>query len=193
MDHATILASLAHHFGGDASQRWAPSGGDAGCACFPADRTGRPVTTLCTYGASLAPMPLDDRAVDTDTARVELVAYLAPTEPVPADLVRWMRYAAAFPHLQAPPTYVGWGHTVHLGPLFPESALSTLLFLTPIVRPDKGTIFSIGGDPVSFLWLTFLTDAEHAACRARGPNHVLDLFQQHRHPLVFTPSRSSYV
>lgn len=61
------------------------------------------------------------------------------------------------------------------------------------MRPDKGKIFEVEGEPVSLLWLTFLTDAEYALKKARGENAVLDMFGENRHPVELSRSRRSYV
>ena len=65
--------------------------------------------------------------------------------------------------------------------------------INPLVRPDKGTIFRVGDDPVSLLWTTLITDAEYALKKARGENAILDLFAANRHPVALARSRPSYV
>jgi hypothetical protein len=106
-----------------------------------------------------------------------------------------MAWAAAFPRGQQPPSFLGWGHTIRMEKLFDGSALTTLFFLNPPPRPDQGSVFSLEGDDVALLWLTFLSDAEHRITKqqGKGPNAVLDLFQANAHPVEFTPKRRSYV
>lgn len=189
--HAFILDALTKHFEAKPSKLWKPSGDSVGVARFSAKDTGRPWDTLSTYGMSLNRMTLDDRAVETDTARSEVVLYAAEGSKVD-DAVRWLSWAGSFPFLQDEPTFIGWGHTVRMGPVVEGSELTTLFFLNPLVRPDKGTIFSIGDDAVSLLWLTFLSDAEHVVSKEDGPNAVLDLFGENDHPIEFDFSRTSY-
>ncbi|WP_207513022.1 suppressor of fused domain protein [Longitalea luteola] len=193
--HTNILKKLTSHFGAAPSLLWDPSeeGPEVGCAYFPAEKTGRPWGTLATYGMSLQPMVLDERAEDTDTKRTELIAYVREDETKLDDLANWMCWAGAFPFLQDPPTYLGWGHTIHMGEVFENSSLTTLLTLTTIVIADTGTVFRVDDDDVSFLWLTFLTDAEYALAKEHGVNAILDLFLEYKHPVTLDRSRTSYV
>lgn len=186
------VAHLTNHFGAKPTKVF-PGKDGVSVGFFSADSTGRPAGTLSTMGMSAKPMTMDSRAVDSDTKRAELVCYSDPQDTALDDLVRWMLYAAKFPFIQDKPTFLGWGHTVRMGKLFEGSPLTTLITFEPIVRPDKGTIFTRDGDDVSFLWLTFLTDAEYELKKSKGENAILDMFQENDHPLEFTPQRKSYV
>lgn len=193
--HTNILKNLTRHFGDAPTLLWDPgeSGPPVGCAYFSAEKTGRPWGTLTTFGMSLAPMVLDDRAEDTDTKRAEIIAYVNEDETVLDDLANWMCWTGAFPFLQEPPTFLGWGHTIHMGELFKDSSLTTLLTLTSIVKADHEPVFQVDNDDVSFIWLTFLTDAEYALKKEKGVNAILDLFVEHKHPVTLDRARKSYV
>jgi hypothetical protein len=193
---ALVLRELSRHFEAEPCRVWDDPVGELriSCAWFSARDTGRPWGTLVTYGMSRQRMTLDSRATDSDTARVELVSYTDADEPAPDDIAAVMRQVARIPFDQEPQVFLGWGHTVPmLQPVFAGCALTTALTLVPIVRPDKGEIFHVGEDPVSLLWLTFLTDAEYALKKAHGENAVLDLFSEHQHPVALDRGRASYV
>lgn len=194
-NHTNILKQLTKHFGDAPSLIWDPSeeAPSIGCAYFPAEKTGRPWGTLATYGMSLQPMVMDERAEDTDTARAEMIAYVKEDETQLDDIASWLCWAGAFPFLQEPPTFLGWGHSIQMGELFPDSSLTTLLTLTSIVKADNEPVFMVDNEDVSFLWLTFLTDAEYAVKKAQGVNAILDLFSAHKHPVTLDRSRKSYV
>jgi len=51
----------------------------------------------------------------------------------------------------------------------------------------------VDDEDVSFIWLTFLSDAEYALKKQKGVNAILDLFSAHKHPVVLDRSRKSYV
>lgn len=193
--HTNILKNLTRHFGEAPSLLWDPSGSEpqVGCAYFSAEKTGRPWGTMVTFGMSLAPMVMDDRAEDTDTKRAEIIAYVKEDETQLDDLANWMCWTGAFPFLQEPQTFLGWGHTIHMGDLFEDSSLTTLLTLTSIVKADNEPAFQVDNDDVSFLWLTFLTDAEYAFKKEKGVNAILDLFGEHKHPVTLDRARKSYV
>lgn len=190
-----VLAELSRHFEAKPDWLWNDErpGHRVSCAAFFAKSTGRPWTTLATFGMSRARMVLDARATDTDTARTELVAYVDDREPAPNDLASWLMWIGRFPFEQPQPTFLGWGHTIPVGrPLFHGSQLTTAFTITPLVRPDKGTIFQIDGDPVSLLWTTFLTEAEYAKKKAEGENAILDMFAENKHPVALARARGSY-
>lgn len=193
--HTNILKKLTSHFGATPSLLWDPSedAPEVGCAYFPAEKTGRPWGTLATYGMSLMPMVMDERAEDTDTRRAEIIAYVKKDETQLDDLANLMCYTGAFPFVQEPQTFLGWGHTIHMHDLFANSSLSTLLVLTSIVIADKDPVFQLDNDDVSFLWLTFLTDAEYALKKEKGVNAILDLFSEYDHPVTLDRNRKSYV
>ncbi|HEX6432439.1 MAG TPA: suppressor of fused domain protein [Niastella sp.] len=193
--HTNILKNLTNHFGAVPTLLWDPyeEGPQVGCAYFSAEKTGRPWGTLATFGMSLTPMVLDDQAEDTDTRRAEMIAYVKEDETQLDDIANWLRWAGAFPFLQQPPTFLGWGHTIHMGDVFQDADLTTLLTLTSIVKTDNEPIFKIEDDDVAFIWLTFLTDAEYALKKERGVNAILDLFGEHKHPVTLDRARTSYV
>jgi hypothetical protein len=194
-NHTSILKQLTAHFGAAPSLLWNPGeeGPAVGCAYFSAEKTGRPWGTLVTFGMSLTPMVMDDRAEDTDTSRAEMIAYVNEDETQLDDIANWLCWAGAFPFLQEPPTFLGWGHTIHMGDLFKGSSLTTLLTLTSIVKTDNEPVFQVEEEDVSFIWLTFLTDAEYALKKEQGVNAILDQFSEHKHPVTLDRSRKSYV
>ena len=194
-NHINILKKFTNHFGAVPSLLWDPNdeGPQVGCAYFSAEKTGRPWGTLATCGMSLMPMVMDDRAEDTDTKRAEIIAYVKEDETELDDIANWMRWAGSFPFLQEPPTFLGWGHTIRMGEVFEHSSLTTLLTLTSIVKADNEPVFQVEEEDVSFLWLTFLTDAEYAFKKEKGVNEILGLFGEHKHPVALDRARKSYV
>jgi len=193
--HYNILRHLTNHFGAMPSLFWDPYEEDpqVGCAYYSAEKTGRPWGTLCSFGMSLTPMTLDDQAEDTDTKRAEIIVYVKEDETDLNDIANKVRWAGAFPFLQEPQSFLGWGHTIHMHDLFKNSELTTLLTLSSIVIEDSEPAFEIEGDEVGFIWLTFLTDAEYALKKEKGVNAILDLFGEHDHPVTFDRFRKSYV
>jgi hypothetical protein len=194
-DHTTILKKLTSHFGAAPSLLWHPKeeGPAVGCAYFSAEKTGRPWGTLATFGMSLQPMVMDERADESDTKRAEMIAYVTQDETQLDDIASWLCWTGAFPFLQEPPTFLGWGHTIHMDEVFDNSSLTTLLTLTSIVIADNEPVYQVDNEDVSFLWLTFLTDAEYAYKKEHGVNAILDLFAAHNHPVTLDRSRKSYV
>jgi hypothetical protein len=194
-NHINILKQLSSHFGAMPSLLWDPNedGPAVGCAFFSAEKTGRPWGTLATFGMSLNPMVMDERAEDTDTRRAEMIAYVNEDETQLDDIANLLRYTGSFPFMQEPPTFLGWGHTIHMSDLFTDSSLTTPLILTSIVTADNEPVFQVENEDVGFLWLTFLTDAEYALKKTKGVNAILDLFTEHEHPVTLDRSRKSYV
>lgn len=193
--HTNILRSLTGHFGAAPSLLWDP-GDEApqvGCAFFSAEKTGRPWGTLVTFGMSLMPMVMDERADETDMPRAEMIAYVNDKETQLDDIANWLSWTGCFPFLQEPQTFLGWGHTIRMGNLFKDSELTTLLTLTSIVKADNEPVFRVENDNVGFLWLTFITDAEYAYKKEHGMNAILDLFGENNHPVALDRSRKSYV
>lgn len=194
-EYLNILTKLSTHFGAAPSLIWDPHNNSpaAGCAYFAADETKRPWGTLATFGMSLMPMIMDHRAEVFDTRRTGVIAYVNKDEISLDDIANWMRWAGVFPFVQEPPTCLGMGHTIRMGNLFDHSSLTTLFMLKPIVNVDQKPIFVVENEEVSFLWLTFLTDAEYSMKKEQGVNSILDLFETHNHPLTLDRSRKSYV
>jgi hypothetical protein len=194
--HTNILRALTKHFGTAPTLLWDPNdeAPQVGCAYFSAEKTGRPWGTLATFGMSLTPMVMDERAVDTDTPRAEIIVYVDADETQLDDIANWLCWVGCLPFLQEPPTFLGWGHTIHMdNPLFKDSELTTPLTLTSIVKADNVPVFQVEGEDVGFLWLTFLTEAEYALKKEQGVNAVLDLFDENEHPVALDRSRKSYV
>lgn len=194
--HINILRALTSHFGTTPQLLWDPSdeAPQVGCAYFSAEKTGRPWGTLATFGMSINPMVMDDRAEDTDTPRAEIIAYVDADETQLDDIANWLCWVGSLPFLQEPQTFLGWGHTIHMDkPLFKDSELTTPLTLTSIVKADNEPVFQVEGEDVGFLWLTFLTDAEYALKKGQGVNAVLDLFTEYNHPVALDRSRKSYI
>jgi hypothetical protein len=194
--HTNILKALTRHFGAAPTLLWDPNdeAPQVGCAYFSAEKTGRPWGTLATFGMSINPMIMDDRAEDTDTPRAEIIAYVDANETQLDDIANWLCWVGSLPFLQEPQTFLGWGHTIHMDkPLFKDSELTTPLTLTSIVKADNEPVFQFEGEDVGFLWLTFLTDAEYALKKEKGVNAVLDLFTEYNHPVALDRSRKSYI
>lgn len=149
--------------------------------------------TLVTGGMSDLEMTLPRRAHDAPR-RVELIFYCAEPQEKYIATLRWV---AHFPH--SAKSFLGHGHTMPNGdppaPFWGSSELDTLLFMPPIVKkdqtlPDK---LQLGGQPVYFLWVVPLTTAECNFKLRNGFEAILGLFQKHRHPYIFDPTRKSYV
>jgi hypothetical protein len=122
-----------------------------------------------------------------------MIAYVNENETQLDDIASWLGWAGCFPFLQEPPTFLGWGHTIHMGNVFENSDLTTLLTLTSIVSADNEPVFQVENEDVGFLWLTFLTDAEYAYKKEHGVNAILDLFGENNHPVALDRNRKSYV
>jgi hypothetical protein len=164
---------------------------------YPA-KEGRKPCTLVTGGMSDVPMnlPAKVRAAKLAPARrVELIFYCTEARKEYLDTLRQL---AHFPHAYS--TWFAPSHTMPNGdPPRPfwdfAPQLDTVLFMPSIVKdhrllPDR---LAIGGDPVEFLWVVPLTHAECEFKLEKGYDAMLELFEQHRHPLVFDPERGSYV
>lgn len=193
--HTSILSALTSHFGAAPSLLWDP-GDEApqvGCAYFSAEKTGRPWGTLVTFGMSLTPMAMDERACESDTPRAEMIAYVNENETRLDDIASWLCWTGCFPFIQEPQTFLGWGHTIHMGNVFKDSDLTTLIILTSIVKADNEPVFQVENEDVGFLWLTFITDAEYACKKEHGVNAILDLFGENNHPVALDRNRKSYV
>ena len=160
---------------------------------FEPGHNDRDFWTLVTSGMSNLPMAVPDD-IGAEFARAELIFYCNRPEEAYLEVLRVM---AHFPHDNE--TWFGLGHTVPNGnppsPFFrPNSKLTTLLFLMPLVEPDASLSehLVIDGDPVNFLWPVPISDAECDAKLEHGVDYLLDLFQEVSHPVVFTGDRDSY-
>ena len=110
------LSAIAAHIGAKPTKVFA--GGDVSVGFWSADAAGRPAGTLVALGMSKRPMTLDERAVDTDTKRAEMVCYSDPGAADLETLVHWMQVAAAIPFEHGAAGFLGWGHTKRVGPSF---------------------------------------------------------------------------
>lgn len=157
-------------------------------------QNGRNFCTLVTGGMSDLPMRLPRQAQGQAPARVELIFYCAEPKTEYLETLRWL---AAFPH--AYKTWVASGHTIPNGdppaPMWGAADLNTVLLMPAIVGPDNQLpeALQIGGDPVEFLWVVPLSQAECDLKLAQGFDAILELFQLRRHPHVFNPERTSYI
>jgi hypothetical protein len=155
---------------------------------------GRDFWTLVTSGMSDLMMTLPE-GVNREYGRVELIFYCNEPKDSYTELLRTM---AHFPHDNK--TWLGSGHTMTNGnppsPIFHESpGLDCFLFIPTIVSPENtfADLVTLAGDPVNLLWLVPITSAERDLKLQKGINAIYDLFDQVRHPHVFTGNRRSYV
>jgi hypothetical protein len=159
---------------------------------FRLGRDGGRSFVLVTGGMSDAPM---NTPPGSDfPRRAELIVYC--TDPKP-EYVETLRMLAHFPHNQR--TWLGIGHTIPNGnppaPFWGSSVLDTILLIPTIVQRDAALPeqLQIGGEPVHFLWVVPLTTPECQLKLEKGVEAIFDLFNQHRHPHVYNPSRASSV
>ncbi|UPT90569.1 suppressor of fused domain protein [Bradyrhizobium barranii subsp. apii] len=143
---------------------------------------------LLTNGMSEQRMP----GVHGDAKpRAELMWYVRePTEEVCANL-RWL---ANLPFIDT--TWFGFGHRVALPcPPVAGTDFETLLFLTPIIGPDKqiAEALEIASDPVEILTVNLISHQELGLIKSRGLDPFLDLLDENNYPPIFDPTRKSYV
>ncbi|HWB76070.1 MAG TPA: suppressor of fused domain protein [Nannocystaceae bacterium] len=149
---------------------------------------------LVTNGMSDRRMHLDDDAEEGVASgevkpRAELVWYVRELDEDYVALLRWL---AEFPFIDE--TWLGFGHTIPMPePILPDTALTTFLFLTPIIGRHAELELAVDGEPVELLVVHLLTDAEYALKREHGTDAILTLFDDHAYPLVLDPSRDSMV
>lgn len=160
---------------------------------FQRPHEGQTVYSLVTGGMSDLKMTMPRNAKEAPQ-RVELIFYCSePRE----EYIATLRWLAHFPHDTR--SWLGYGHTMPNGnppaPFWGSNALDTVLFMPPIVIEDQTLPeeLRLGGDPVHFLWVVPLTTAECNLKLKKGFDAILDLFEQHKHPHVFDPTRKSYV
>jgi hypothetical protein len=160
---------------------------------YPPGYANRPFYTLASSGMSDVRMPLPE-GLDRSHARREIVLYCETPDDAAINLVRRM---ARFPFQYS--TWLDHGHTIPNGdppaPIFDDSALSAVLFLYTIVRPDNGLADHVvlDGDPVHFLWLVPITQAELDHKLNHGCDALLGLFDAVNHPVVLDRRRASYL
>ncbi len=160
---------------------------------FPPRKEGRPFYTLVSGGMSDFPMRLPI-GVDQFYARREIILYCDTPDD---DLINLVRFFAHYPFQNA--TWLGPGHTVPNGvlsrPLFENSTLTGTYFMETILESDRhlGETLVFQGAPVQFLWMVPITRAEMNLKVKKGADALMDLFEQHKHPLVLNKHRTSYI
>jgi hypothetical protein len=137
---------------------------------------GRPYTVLATVGMSCQRMPVVEQVLDDprDYARVELA--LATTMPSAA-AARIFPWLATYPWRAV--TWFGPGHTVRwyaepdtfpLGPGY--QAVLLLDDASPLAPPEMDapdlTGFTVGDDPVRWLWIVPITERTRVLAKERG-------------------------
>ena len=155
-----------------------------------------PGWVLVTNGMSDRRMHLDEEAEQAFASgevkpRAELVWYVRELDE---DYIATLRWLAEFPFIDE--TWLGFGHTIPMPePIIDGTALTTFLFLTPIIgrHVELADDLLIEGEPVELLVVHLLTDAEYALKREHGTDAILTLFDDHAYPLVLDPARASMV
>lgn len=157
---------------------------------YPAGQKRRNFCTLVTGGMSDRPMRLPSGA----NLRCELLLYCEePTD----HLVGLMRHLAQIPAVQQ--TWYTPGSTMTNGqppqPLFEGSVLDCIWFLPPRFPAERsiGTRLELNGDPLEFLWIVPISEAECNFIRECGLSAMVDLLDEHNHPPILDPHRFSYV
>ena len=157
---------------------------------YPPGFQGRDFFTLVTGGLSDFPM---DMPPGPTSPRCELIMYAR--EPAKR-CIGFLRYLACIPHVQN--TWFSHGSTMTNGqppePIFEGSQLDCVLFLFPIVSPDKtiGEHLLLEGQAVNFLWIVPVTNSECELVRHEGLGKMLALMDQNNHPIVLNTLRASY-
>ncbi len=161
-------------------------------AIHPPGFADRSFYTLCTRGMSDRAMAVPDDV--PSSPRAELVLYVDQPGPT---FVELLRTVAKMPH--AAGHWLGAGHTLPNGdppaPLFPGSALDTLLLLESVVAPERDLRrhAEVEGSPLLLLWPVPITAAECRLKLDRGTPALLDLFNEHELSFVLDPGRGSLV
>jgi len=160
---------------------------------YPPTRVGRTWYTLASSGMSDKPMTLVE-GVDRSSARREIVLYC---ETPDEEYINMVREFAHFPHQKS--TWLGPGQIVPNGdppaPLFENSQLCAVLLMESVVNPDRqlATKVVLDGDPVDFLWIVPITQAEVDYKLKNGFDAMMDLFDKVKHSIVLDPGRVSYL
>lgn len=148
--------------------------------------------TLVTHGMSDVAMPIPD-GVEA-SSRTELVLYVDQPGPT---FVRLLQTIAKIPH--EADHWLGAGHTIPNGeppaPLFPGSALDTVLVLESVVSPERElkSHVEISGSPLELLWVVPITAAECGLKVEEGVGALLNLFNERQLSFVLDPGRESLV
>jgi hypothetical protein len=157
---------------------------------------GRDFYTLVTGGMSDLPMNVPDDAPKAPR-RTEIVFYLPADEAPQREYADFLRTSARFVYDYE--TWLCWGHTIPNGdpprPIFPGKPFVSLLFLSPLFKPDSQLAehLVVDGDPVHFLWIVPITAAEHRLKMDRGTGALEEAFNRARLPFVFDENRASCV
>jgi hypothetical protein len=162
------------------------------CIYPPAPQKGRDFYTLITSGMSDRPMTVP---ADTDAPRrAELVFYsLEPKE----DYLNFLRWLAHYPHSYN--TWLGFGHSIANGapaqPIAGSSLLTHFLFIPTMIPPDArmASQLYIQGERVQLLWVVPISTAEANFKQRQGAATLIKIFDQQDHPLVYNPTRPTYV
>lgn len=161
--------------------------------CKPGDEDAGYV--MFTNGMSDRRMHLDaDAKQAVEDGEVKPRAELIWQVREPAPYLHTLRWLAEFAWIDK--TWLGWGHTIPMPePIVPGTAMTTFLFLTPIIGRHKelAAKLRINGDPVELLVVHLLTTAEYQLKKQDGVNAILDLFDVKKYPLVLDPARPSMV
>jgi hypothetical protein len=143
---------------------------------------------------------------DGNPIRRELIFYAPPN----GDYTTALTTVARFPF--AHETYLDHRHSVRVyGSFFlpggaeallasdgedtSQITLPHVLLLWPLLKHHQslGEELEIEECPVEFLWVVPISQAELELKLEKGTDAVLDLFETHRHPWLFDPTRKSYV
>jgi hypothetical protein len=96
--------------------------------------------------------------------------------------------------------HIGHGHTIPNGqpaePFFSKGILDTIIFIPPILSPDKGftgLVEEESGVSVQLLHLTPITTPESEFKLENGTNDLYDLFDEKDHSCVLNEIRKSHV
>lgn len=173
-----VLGHLLHRLG-PGSRYWDVSGGKqplAGVSERPPTRD-RPFTVLTTIGMSCQRMPVVERLVEDPAAHARIELAMATTMP-PAQAARVFLWLAPYPWRAV--TWFGPGHSVrwyHEPATFPlggsGAGYEAVLLLDDVGglpgphAPDLSG-FSFGGDPVRWLWVVPISEAERQIAKERG-------------------------
>lgn len=166
----------------------------------PSEERDRDYYTIVTAGMSDARMTLPDD-VDPSLARAELLLYALPSDiESESGVVPW--FVSVLHALAHMPwrfgAWLGESHTIPNGdpptPLAPGSNLTAALLLPPVFEPpDFATGLILAGEPVNFLWLTFVTTAECEYKIQHGYEALMKKFEQANFPHVVNTARETLV
>ena len=166
----------------------------------PAPDLKRDTYTLVTSGMSDARMNVPSEAGGARD-RVEMIQYLGEFDEEQAGQ-QWPWYVSTMFYLAHLPfahrAWLGPSHTVPNGeppePLIAGSLL-TSAFLLPPMFEEAGFAdgLRLGGQPVGFLWLTFITDQELRFKLDQGSRAIIERFQREHFPQILHPFRPSFI